>query len=525
MSKLIFPFIKNKSGFKLEDKLPISSSCDRRSAWSYSYDLNLNQIREEALQKATESECTETEVEDKSINFEEDLEDDFIFQGGVQIHEFDATDRLRGPVMEDLKHSAQEDTLKHRIYKPGNNLESATLNEMEQCIDNVRGLRISNVPVEKSWLSRIIRPFEQLRIEYNREKMKWKKQVDFLKQRNSLLKSELQDVKRAYRKAAEQLSIFKTFYSQNQSVVGRNFDVDLDSQMMSVVSWKLTLSQQKYAVKKEHTDVKLECYKTNHPETDRNVIVNEKKINENKFLKVEKKPSRAGSPSLKQAFLQKPLPSKNILQDSKNKLVPDDSKKLKPGNTDFQKRLDMETRSLYEALPFSEKLKAVNPLVIKSPGEQHPPLNTTNCISNENSSRETCENFLKDCNSEWRRTALGDDRKYIMSTEKSSGDSLKVSRLKPSSHQLKEKLFPKTEFPKSNAQIFGYSWKHRKPEKSANTLNERVLKVDKKEIFLDLHKISRESAMRCFKHYRECEGSSKRLNRSPTGITIRSFWL
>jgi len=56
--------------------------------------------------------------------------------------------------------------------------------------------------------------------------------------------------------------------------------------------------------------------------------------------------------------------------------------KFKLGNTDFLKKLAMKSRILNKALSLNEKLKTVNPLIIKSPGEQHPLLQTTNCLSN-----------------------------------------------------------------------------------------------------------------------------------------------
>jgi len=153
--------------------------------------------------------------------------------------------------------------------------------------------------------------------------------------------------------------------------------------------------------------------------------------------------------------------------------------------------------------------------MIKSPGKQHSRLKRTNCIRSDYSCRETCESFLKDCNSDLKRTTLAGDRKRISSTEKPSGVSLKVSQPKQCSQQLKEKL-PETEIPKSNSLIFGFSWKRRNPEKL-----EKVLMADKKEMFLDLQKISRKSTVRCFKS----EGSRKELDRGPTGFTMRSYWL
>jgi len=537
------------------------TACSRPSAWSYSYDLNLNRICEEALQKTIKSDCSETEAQDKSISIfyaDEELEDDFIFQGCSEIDNLDGIDRFRGSVTEA---SNSNNLVGTQISKPANNLELATVNETKYCVDNLKCLRLSDVQKQGSRSTKIVKSspaemgtsvettqsknektgpqkqanrkkekighqkqatstdyieqliqtdapsffqkFEQLQIEHYSEKMKWRKKVGFLEQRISLLKSELHEVKRAYGKATEKLNNLKTFWSLNQFVVGRNFDTDLDTQIISVVSEKPTLSQQKIAVQKERTDVKLACYRTNHPEMKRIIVVKENKINEKKFLKVEKTLCIAGPLSLKQTFIQKPLPSKNKLQNSKNKLLPNDNKKLKLGNTVFVKKFDIKTRSLNEAVSLSVKHKALLPLMRKSPGEQHLLLKTTNCMDNKNSRRESCFSLSKERKSDWRRKALGNDRKSISSTRKSSGVSLKVPRLNQSLWQLKQKMSPKTEFPVENP---------------TNTLNERLVKDGKTETFFASHKISHQSTSRSLKHIGESETSS-------TGITIRSLWL
>jgi len=367
-SKLNFPFIKRKSGIKLQDKIRVSSSPTKsRSAWSYSYDLLLNQIYEENLQKEIKSNCLGTEVGHKSLSiltFDEDHEDDFIFQ---------SMDRLKGSIAEALFYESMENIHELGIPKPGNNLELATVNEMEQSLDNLKRLLLSDVQKQQSWLARILLPvpnevsnsheikhrnkdkigsqilasfidyieqlfrkfafpffqkFEQVRQEYCREKMKWNKQVYFLKRRISILNCELQNVNKAYRKVAEQLTNLKTSNSQNQSVVGR-----------------------------------------------------------------------------------------------------------------------------------------------------------------------------------------------------SSGAPLKVPELIQNLQQCNEKLLPKTEIFTPNPRPLSYSLKCLKPEKRTNTLNKRVSKVDKKELFLDVHKVSHESSVRCSKHFEDYQESNKRFCSSLTWSAARSIWL
>jgi len=292
----------------------------------------------------------------------------------------------------------------------------------------------------------------------------------------------------------------KTFWSQNQSAVERNFA--MNSKVMSAVSEKPTLSHQKYAVEKEDTDVKQACYRTNHPELERNVTVNENKINEKNYLKSKQILSKEKL-SLEQTFIQKPLPSKRMLEDFKNTLILDDRKKSKLGNTDFLKKLNMKSRSLSDDLSLHEKLKALNPLMIKSPGLRNSILKKTNCMSNENSCREISVCLFKKRKSDRKRTVLGNHRKSDPSTEKSSGGS-------------------KIELHNPNVLTSNFSWKRRKPEKPTSSLNEKVLKDDEKKIFLPPQKISQESYVRCL---RESERSSKRLKKSLTGYTIRSTWL
>jgi len=265
----------------MQDKLTILSNGRTPSTWSYSYDLNLNHMCEEALREEIKSKCSGADVADKLISrftLDEDPKDHNIFQGSREIHELAAINVFRELVTEALNYDSLVDTEEHRISKPRNNLESATVNEMEQSVDNVKCLRSSDVEKQQSWLGKVIRPFskkerksdktkhrnkekinhqihstfvdyleqlrqkaaipsfqtlEELQLEFCREKMKWSNQVDFLKQRNSILTSELQDFKRAYRKATEQWTNLKTFYSQNQTVVGRNFGMNPDLQMIS----------------------------------------------------------------------------------------------------------------------------------------------------------------------------------------------------------------------------------------------------------------------------------------------------
>jgi len=407
MRSFIYPFNKLKSGLKLEDKLPISSPCMKRSVWSYSYDLILHQISEAATQKATICDFSESEVEDESISrCNEDHNDDFIFEGNEHIDEAAAIDSLGESETEDVSYDSPENSQKHRLYKPSDSLQSLTVNETEQSVDNVKCLRFSDVQKQHSWLARTILPSPKemgdsndtkrtnkakidtqiqatldylkqfipktalpslkklvhLQMEYCREKMEWKKQVDFLKQKNSLLESELQNFKMAYRKAAKQLTNLINFQSQNESVVGRNFDVDKDSKVKSVENKKHTLSKQKYASEKEYTDVKVACYRTNHPEQEGNIHVDKNPRSE-KFLTINKTLRTVGSISLK----LKPFASRKISQDPINKLMPNDRKKLNLGSIiNFQKTFDMEAWNRNEAISI-DKLKGMNPQKIKSP--------------------------------------------------------------------------------------------------------------------------------------------------------------
>jgi len=391
-SKLTLPFTKRKTGFKLQDKRLISSSYGRGSAWSYSYDLWLNQICEEALKKEIKSDCSVTGVEDLSISrisFDEDLEEEFMFWGNKQNNELVVNDPLRKSATETLNHTSPEDTQEHRISKQGNNLDSATVSKMEQSVNNVNHLLLSDMQKKWSCLAKIIQPFpndvsksdetnhrneekhdpqiqatfidyleqllqktalpsqklEQLRLEYCKEETKWKKQVDFLKQLVSSLKSELQNVKKAYSETAEQLTNFKTFYSQNQSLVGKNSDMNADSKMVSLMS------------------------------------------------------------------------------ENKNR------KKFKLETSHIQKKLDRDARTCHEALSLSNKCKSVNPLMIKFPQKQHLYLKTTNCMKNKNRSIDTCVSLSKERKSSRGRTTLDNDRKCLPIAEKSSRVSL-VSRLK-----------------------------------------------------------------------------------------------
>lgn len=529
-SKLRFPFSKHKNEIILEDNLHVSSAEHRNSAWSYSYDLNLNKICEEASPEAIESDFSESEVENKStsrLNPDENLEDDLIFESSNQVHEIAASDHLKGSVTEPLSYHSPENTQETSIYKSSDNLLSATVTETEQSVDIVKCLQLSDVQKQPPWLVKIILRFpdkmgnswdtnltnikkmvpqiqtmimdyleqfiqknalpwlqklEQLQMEYYREKTKWKKEIEFLKQQNSWLKSELQHVNRVYKKAVEELTNLKKYCSKNKSVQVRNVDINTHPKTISVVSEKPALSQQEYTVEKERSP-------------------------------------------FKRKFAQELFPNEKILGDSKEKFVLNEPMKLKLLNTDFQKKVDFEAGSRDEALSLSEKPKGLSLSMIKSPRHWHPLAKTMNCISNENGFKEACASFLKWPKSGWRKTPLSEYENFIPITEKSSGASLKQSQHKQSSEQYKVKLQRKPETPNSDARKLDNSWKPRHPRKATNALNERVVKDDKKEMSPDLEKISKQSTVRCLMDFREYQGSSKRLDRNQSGYTKRSIWL
>ena len=151
MRSFIYPLHKLKSGLKLEDKLPISSPCMKHSVWSYSYDLKLHQISEAAKQKATICDSSESEVEDKLISrCNEDLNDDFIFEGNEHIDEAAAIDSLGESETEDVSYDSPENSQKHPLYKPSDRQQSLTINETEQSVDNVKRLGLSDIQKQQS---------------------------------------------------------------------------------------------------------------------------------------------------------------------------------------------------------------------------------------------------------------------------------------------------------------------------------------------------------------------------------------
>jgi len=144
ISRLVFPFSKRKTAHKLEDTLPILPPSNRPSAWSYSYDLKVDQISQEALKKTIQSSCLETEVEDES-SYKGDIYNDFIFGGSKQIHELAAIGRLRESLIEATSYNSLENILlEHSICSPGDCLESETVKETYQSVDNVKRLRLSD---------------------------------------------------------------------------------------------------------------------------------------------------------------------------------------------------------------------------------------------------------------------------------------------------------------------------------------------------------------------------------------------
>jgi len=532
-------FFKQKKGLKLlEDKKPISSAGRKSSAWSYSYDLEVYERCQTALKLATKSGSSESDVEDKPSSgcFSDEDDNNFIFQGSKRNLELVGIERS-GSVTESLNNNNLMSLQENKKCRQQNHTESES--STEESLNNEKRLRFSNVQNQSSWSARIIRSlseeinnwiwagkqvrtisqiqavvadyaeqfiqdttlrattekYEELHQAFSSEKMTWMKQVESLKRQNSLLKSELQDISKAYRLAKKELTDLKIFYNQNhlkidvnrntrKSVpfsrgIGRSLDSRLKEQVRPGVNKMFNPSEHK------HSDVKLGlCNQTKHLKLEHRAREVRNYTSEKKnVLNVKKELYRTDR--LKQASpLQKLLQNKTILQGSKDTFDSNDRKNFKVGNTNFlkigtvgQKINNMEM-----------KLEEGKPMKVKSHLEQHSYPRDSILLSNNEILNDTGVLVLQN---------LRILNKHI---------SLKA-------------IFPDHCLTSSDS---------RYPENQViqpSTTHKKVLKAKKKQAFIDYDQISQSviiaQRLEQLKHQR----STERSNSSISGITIKSSWL
>jgi len=200
------------------------------------------------MKMAIKSEHSETDAEDRyssESNSAEDLDDEFIFQTHLPIHEPSKIEHIIGPISEVPDKTNHTDG---EVDTPDStrNLKPPGKVSIDASLSDVQCLRLSDMQNQTSWLGRITRPFpknsndeikpkkkkkqsteyqiqarlienllqfiqktalpamlkyEQLQRKYCNAKKEWTEKVEFLERQICILKSELQTADRSTRDA------------------------------------------------------------------------------------------------------------------------------------------------------------------------------------------------------------------------------------------------------------------------------------------------------------------------------------
>jgi len=384
---MFFSFFKNKSELNSEDKLQTSFASRSSSAWSWSYDLNITERFEAAMQLAKKSHHSEIDLEDRhqELNLDKDL-DDYIFQKSPQIHELTMIERIMSAsqLFDKINQKIEEDY----PQKSPRHLMPPTEVSVDESLNKVKRLRLSDMQNQRSWLDRITKPFpeddrdemkpenmekqqknyqiqallieylqqfiqktalptikkyEQLQKKYSNEKKEWTKKAEFLKRQNYWLKSELQNVHNAYRGAEKEFTHSKKIYSQDRLEIDvrgnflspvpeydemrKSLDFDLEALVIPDVNSYILLEPDCTGETEEFTDFKPGyCRQANHVELSEAVLINESQTNFKDFPKTKEKLEKSDTNNLQRKLEQESL------QSTKN------TENLKADNAPFQSR-------------------------------------------------------------------------------------------------------------------------------------------------------------------------------------------
>jgi len=370
---IFFSFFKNKSELKSEDKLQTSFAGRGSSAWSWSYDLNITERLEAAMKLAKKSHHLEIDLEDKNLelNLDKDL-DDFIFHKSPQIHELTMIERIMSAsqLFDKINQKIEEDY----PQKSPRHLMPPTEVSVDESLNKVKRLRLSDMQNQRSWLDRITKPFpedkkdemkpekvekkqqtsqiqavlieylqqfiqktalptikkyEQLQKKYSNEKKEWTKKAEFLERQNYWLKSELQNVGKSYRGGAEGwLTNLEKNYSWNRQRfdvkenlllpvpeyddIRRSLDFDMAALVIPDVKSQVSLERECTGETEELTDFKPGYYgQVNHVELEEAVSVNKSQIYIKDFPNTKGKLEKPDTLNFQRKHNQESLQSRN----------------------------------------------------------------------------------------------------------------------------------------------------------------------------------------------------------------------
>jgi len=528
-SNLNFSFLKHKKdGFKsLEERLPIQS-LTRSSAWSYSYDLNVNERWEAAMNLEKKSNELETDAEDVSNlqpNSNEDLDSDFLFQGNTQLQELASTAQIWIP---------------ERVSG-------------DEILNNVTLLRLSDVQKQRSWLERITTPFqddikcgvkpankrrcksqidiplvdylwqfvqktalplmqkyEQLRQRYLREKREWIKHIEFLERKISVGKSMLRDVDRAWRDAVKDLLSLQKILSQTiglkvnfkrslpaPSELGRTYDSNLEAKV---------IREPQNTLENEFVNLKPDVYRgIEYLELKRKIIEYENLIFSDNYPNINMTLNAAGTRNLQRTLPLEPL-QRQRSGEYKNTIVSDSPKNLKVGNTVF--------------VNVNGKRMLV-PDIVECSNDENSMLfaeldvNRTKVLSSVKSSAST------DLQVGGRKTARDEATDNVHNLKEASIDWWSKQDI----YKFKEKSLPKTAFIAPHVLALNDSWYLKNQVETMSSRNRQVKQEDKGKSLINAPNMSKSSTYQTLDSLSQVQRGGEIFNKNISRIPIRSMWL
>jgi len=265
-------------------------------------------------------------------------------------------------------------------------LKPSTKVSVDESLNDVRRLRLSDVQSQRSWLKRITKPFpkdnkhqiqpetmekqrkkyqiqavlieyllqfiqktalptiqkyEQLKLKYSNDKKEWTQKAEFLERQNYWLKSELQNVNKSYRGAEEVFTDSQKIYSQRLGIdergnflspipeydeIRRSLDFDLEALVIPDVKSYVSSEPDCTGETEEFTDFKPGYHRqANHVELKEVVSANESQINNKDFPNTKEKLEKSDKMNLQRKIEQESLQSTKKAENLKADNAPFES--------------------------------------------------------------------------------------------------------------------------------------------------------------------------------------------------------
>jgi len=518
----IFSFLKhNKDGLKSLDQLPISSP-HRSSAWSYSYDLNVNERWEAIMNLEKESIDSETDpkynISKSQLNLNEDLYNQFIFQGNTQHQEPIAKEQILIPAKVKSDESLNVELLRlsdlhkqrswsERITSPFQNVTNGDVTPASKrpCKSQ------TDIPVvdylwqfiQKTALP-LMREYEQLRKRYSEEKKEWMKHIEFLERQISLTRSMWRDADMAYGDAVkESLSVQKVL--SDTRVMNGNFKryVPVLSERRrtydSILEAQVIPEPQNSVETEEFVNVKPDVHKdVEYLELKRKVQKYENLFFSEHFPNINETKTAAATWNLKPTVTE-PLQRKHVSSESKNTIVSDSPDKIKVGNSGF-------------VTVNGERLLLPD---IESSSDE----SSTLTEHDVDRTRVMCSvKASTDLLAGGRKTAKDESTDDAHNTKEWSIDSWGNQ----DRYKLKERSLPKTVFIDPDVLTLSDSWYLKNQDETISSRCRRVVLEDTEKSLINSLDMSKSSTIDSISQYQR---GGEIFNKNISRIAIRSKWL